>query len=51
MVDPHLHSDRLLLHIWHKLAIFPPLNLATSGLNVELEEITVSEHLALQIVQ
>ena len=39
------------LHIWQKLSIFPPLHLATSSLNVELEEITVSEHLALQIVQ
>ena len=41
----------IFLHIWHKLPIFPPFNLATSNLNAELEEIAVSEHLALQIIQ
>ena len=39
------------LHIWHNLPIFPPFNFSTCDLNMELEEITVSEQLVLQIIQ
>ena len=40
-----------LIHLGHNLAIFDPLNSATTDLNVQLEEVSALEHTSLQVIR